>query len=366
MSHFTVLVKVDKDRLEKHDGNLEAAVGELLAPYQENNMGDCPREYMEFNDVEDEYREEFETKTVEVVVTPDGEMLYPWDTRFNHPVEGDPFEKKRVIPDDCVVKEITMKEKFGDFDTFMQEWAGYRERNPETGKYGYWENPNKKWDWWQIGGRWRGMLRLKEGAPATYGERSAVCVMSAERDGDPEGYLKDDPHMSDIARVGDIDFEGMDLEVDLKIDDWWPKYQKYLAIKRDEAKDDEGFLMFDIPHTLQNLGIIKCVEPRKPMVDADGKPVLDENGRQEWTKGRFEEREVTLGEFKTDYRHHWEFGTYAVVDQNGQWHEKGEMGWWGISSETPESAAEWNKSFMDRWIRHEDPDTMLAVVDCHI
>lgn len=40
MSHFTVGVFIDPKRGKK--------LKELLAPYQENNMGDCPKEYLEF------------------------------------------------------------------------------------------------------------------------------------------------------------------------------------------------------------------------------------------------------------------------------------------------------------------------------
>lgn len=32
------------------------------------------------------------------------------------------------------------------------------------------------------------------------------------------------------------------------------------------------------------------------------------------------------------------FSTYAVVTPDGEWHQKGQMGWWGMSSETPEEA----------------------------
>lgn len=31
----------------------------------------------------------------------------------------------------------------------------------ETGKRGWWYNPKTKWDWYSIGGRWSGLLRLK-------------------------------------------------------------------------------------------------------------------------------------------------------------------------------------------------------------
>ena len=32
-----------------------------------------------------------------------------------------------------------------------------------VGAGGYWHNPNARWDWWEIGGRWRGLLRLLPG-----------------------------------------------------------------------------------------------------------------------------------------------------------------------------------------------------------
>ncbi|MGV6946979.1 hypothetical protein [Sphingobacterium kyonggiense] len=31
-------------------------------------------------------------------------------------------------------------------------------------------NPNSKWDWYSLGGRWSGMIKLKEGASGNYGE----------------------------------------------------------------------------------------------------------------------------------------------------------------------------------------------------
>ena len=77
MSHFAVLVFA-KDEQE--------AI-RLMAPYQENNMGDCPKQFLKF------------------------------------------FEDEEY-----------------DFD-------------PETGKRGYWENPNAKWDYY----RQRKYLRTKNG-----------------------------------------------------------------------------------------------------------------------------------------------------------------------------------------------------------
>lgn len=117
MSHFTVGVFTKTGTMEE--------VEKLLAPFQENNMGDCPKEFLEF--VEDE-----------------------------------------------------------DFDL-----------DEETGKYGYWENPNAKWDWYQVGGRWNGLIILKDGCSGEKGERSWASRQSGE-----DEY--------DSARVRDIDFAEME------------------------------------------------------------------------------------------------------------------------------------------------------------
>ena len=39
-----------------------------------------------------------------------------------------------------------------------------------TGRRGYWQNPNAKWDWYVIGGRFRGKLRLRGGGRSDYAE----------------------------------------------------------------------------------------------------------------------------------------------------------------------------------------------------
>lgn len=65
-----------------------------------------------------------------------------------------------------------MAEKFPDFvgktrleayennlDKFASEFHEYEKHE---NMYGYWKNPNSKWDWYQIGGRWRGFFPVKK------------------------------------------------------------------------------------------------------------------------------------------------------------------------------------------------------------
>lgn len=60
------------------------------------------------------------------------------------------------------------------------------------------------------------------------------------------------------------------------------------------------------------------------------------------------------------------FSTWAVVTPNGEWHEKGEIGWFALSNETHEEAVDWELHFRERFIDAADPDWRVTIVDCHI
>ena len=54
---------------------------------------------------------------------------------------------------------------------------------------------------------------------------------------------------------------------------------------------------------------------------------------------------------------------FAIL-HDGEWMEKGEMGWWGISDDKY-TKDDWAKFFKD-FIEKLDPETEITVVDCHI
>ena len=61
------------------------------------------------------------------------------------------------------------------------------------------------------------------------------------------------------------------------------------------------------------------------------------------------------------------FSTYAVLTPDGEWHEPGKMGWWGISSASDKEQEEWDKTFFDKYIEpYNDDDHIMVIVDCHI
>lgn len=342
MSHFTVMVKVPNKMVVEL--GLEDAVAEQLARYQENNMGDCPEEFLEWNDVEEEYKEQFETEETEFILTPDGQLTWPWD--YKHAVDGDPFKKEEVIPEGYQRVTRPIKEKYESFERFMEEYAGCEP--DEQGRYGYYENPNARWDWYQIGGRWQGALRLKEAAVmegnAKKGEPSLLAMMNEKRAKQTLDRLND-PHCADVAQFKDIDWEGMDADTDNQIHEF---YKDVEEIRRLEAAGEQigADLSFGARYTAIDAGLVNRE---------------DEKGLFTTMKTTFTEEDLLR-----DYRFHWEWSTYAVIDEKGEWHEKATMGWFGCDNGDQDDTRAWRKFFRRDHLDNTDPDTWIVIVDCHI
>ena len=63
-------------------------------------------------------------------------------------------------------ENLTVQPPYGEF--VEDEECEY----DETAKAkGYWCNPNAKWDYWEIGGGWRGLLKL---LPGKTGRRNTI------------------------------------------------------------------------------------------------------------------------------------------------------------------------------------------------
>jgi len=121
MSHFTVMVIGDDPELQ-------------LEPYDENL--DTP-EYSR-GEVSDEDREQF--------------LQFYKERDTNNELEDKSFEEIYKIHGDDWNRNAWRPDENGVF----QEYSNY--------------NPKSKWDWYQLGGRWSGLIKLKEGAEGIEGE----------------------------------------------------------------------------------------------------------------------------------------------------------------------------------------------------
>jgi hypothetical protein len=58
------------------------------------------------------------------------------------------------------------------------------------------------------------------------------------------------------------------------------------------------------------------------------------------------------------------FPPFCYTDEDGEWFEKGEMGWWGVAfDEQPEDT--WLNQFKD-YLKEVDSDCLVTVIDFHI
>lgn len=77
-----------------------------------------------------------------------------------------------------------------------------------------------------------------------------------------------------------------------------------------------------------------------------------------------ETNEALVGEVDWDYMLEHKFPPFCYTDEDGEWFEKGEMGWWGVAfDEQPEDT--WLNQFKD-YLNEVDSDCLVTVIDFHI
>ncbi len=272
MSHFVVGVI--------RDLKTDQTVDELLEPYMENCAGTPDYKYMEFYDVEEKCRLNYETDTINMLRSPDDKIVFSWSKEVPKTEAGD------EVPEGWVKIKMPAKVMYPTFEDYIENFCGY-EKDPVEDRYGYWQNPNAKWDWWVIGGRW-------------------------------DGYFDG----TNVINVRDYD-TSIDIEVYNTRYKEWKEWEDGKEFSFDENYD---FAFY------------------KP----------------EYLKSLYKNAE-TYARFKATP---W---MRAIVTPDGEWHEVGEMGWWGCSDETGDDMLDWVDHFAERFILpYSNGDYKITAVDCHI
>lgn len=156
MSHFSLAVLSDGTR----------TVDELMAPYQEDTGGNVPREYLEFYDETNEYMDDWENGDWEFYFDPDFRRMVHdshgdyRQTRLLNAYDGDfctdldrPWScESYAVPEGWRCVRIPHRLMYPTFESFMREHECVEPDH--NGRYGYWQNPNGKWDWCKVGGYW--------------------------------------------------------------------------------------------------------------------------------------------------------------------------------------------------------------------
>lgn len=150
--------------------------------------------------------------------------------------------------------------------------------------------------------------------------------------------------------------------------DWYViggRWNGCLPIKNEE-KPSEGLDAYedDIPN---NCCKIKDLELRREASEEELKE-MQERYEEMITKGNWFKPEYYKQKYPTfeAYKdNELEFSTYALLTSDGEWVEPGEMGWFGMSSASPEEEANFINIFRDK-LGKENPENYFVLVDCHI
>lgn len=296
MTHFRVMVVVDKG------DNVES----IMAPYQKNNMGDCPKEYLEFVDETDELIKNYNQ----------GRKL--WFDKNGNMYKSQVWSKegiKFLYKVRMIVNDFDYSEYYYLNENENNEWNiphGFYEgivpwkyfttlhdylsdgQLEVNGRYGYMYNPNSKWDYYSI---------------------LDTDFRSAVNDVNNSEKLKNDAIRN--------------YKIWEKEKDKWNEFQE----SKDTARREE---------------------------------ILDNLDTDDWLfLGSLEERHLenlnkSLKEYIEWYSRPVAY-THAIVDKNG-WIEEGEVGWFGsIKKEINDWDTMWNEYF-----NSISKESNVVLVDCHV
>lgn len=303
MSHFTVLV-IGNDP-EKQ-----------LAPFHEFECTGVDDEYVQNVDQTEEARAEWESHKED----------YPTLREFVEGWYGRPIYEE----DETLAQSITDEEAKYGYAVFKGDQIIKLIRRT---------NPNSKWDWYLLGGRWSGFLKLKTGAN---GERGSPGLMTEAAP----------PDYADQALKRDIDVEGMRNEAEKKAAAHYDKVHAVIA--------GRGFMTW---------AEIKEKYPEDPDHDQwreayHAQPVIKDLAKSK-VLGLFEDIEtfaVPREQYLKSARDE-AISTFAVI-KDGKWYERGEMGWWACVTNNKDSD-DWQQEF-NALLEDLPDDTLLSVFDCHI
>lgn len=265
-----------------------------------------------------------------LVITSDGDYakaLAPFDEN----IVVEPYIRK--TKEDCINEILEYKDKYDNNDEhfnrtwFEEKWGSINfedheeifKKYKEYHDYDDWDgdniistyNPKSKWDWYSLGGRWKGTLKLKEGAKVIKESETSWTNLTEEVE---EGY-------TDFAQVKDVDFTPNLKNVE--------HYKRFWEINVENSP-------------------------------------LQENEKEEDFRSFYNARyyKDTYGTVENYIDDMCNLKTYAILN-HGEWIEPGAMGWWGINTSTKDSNAVYRQVYKDI-IKNLNPEDYLAVVDCHI
>jgi hypothetical protein len=212
----------------------------------------------------------------------------------------------------------------------------------------YCGNCQSKWDWYVIGGRWRGFFKLKPDAEGIRGTHYAGEAA-------PEGT-------ADQALKSAIDFEGMFKDAEEAAIKRWESAMKIFGEEPENESHADMRGRLKAPHIEDDEIRAKYwKQPRCILWNEARTEMADDFPFQGWSASP--DDFLTTKEKYVENAKGGVIAPYAML-KDGEWVGKGEMGWFGMSNDTVEEA-DWNARVKEL-IDELPDDTQLTLVDCHV
>jgi len=162
MSHFSVFVigePIDSqlDPYWELDLPQDVAKEDPRAEFNvEVKNSDLEKYYKDFFKGRNKYEEEYEQQIKDYRSMSDEMFRIKWDiTNKKYIPTLEHLEEHRKVTQEYMKEYINP-------ESLIREFESYQYDEKEDG-WGYYSNPNAKWDWYSIGGRWSGILPGKNG-----------------------------------------------------------------------------------------------------------------------------------------------------------------------------------------------------------
>lgn len=309
MSHFVITVLLPKDT-----ENIDETTAKLLAPYDENMEVELYDtvcyciDSQKRNWVQDQLADHFGFNFGElrdVFNRWRDEGKFPQRGEFNEETGDSENEEAVTKAWQAHIKPWNDKEKELQAIVETMEWNGQADCDECTGagKHPSTYNPLSKWDCWVKGGRWNGFFLTDydpKNNPNNF-ETCTICGGTGERHN----------HIGD-GKCNSCDGKGTRL----KWSDW----------------EDEGGNVVPVPAVLDLMANAKKKSNRPINI------IVNASSENEFTP-------------------------FAMITPDGKWHERGDMGWFGMVSNEKDRNA-WSQTCKELYEKYADH--IAVVCDLHI
>jgi len=387
MSHFSVMVITAEKPTQEN-------LSKVLAPWHEFECTGTDDEFVQDLDQTADLRARYATDERAMLRAPDGTLHGAYEERFyreqtaEERAKADTFDrgrKVRVVPEGYVEERVptrdlvSFRQYVEDEDCDRIVPFGSEPDTADAHKFGYVlltadgdvyrvirrTNPNAKWDWWSVGGRWGGMLApdYDPHADPANKETCFLCAGTGTRtDMDVAGgcngcagtglrlkHASDWRQLGNEAQIRDIPIAALREAAGRRAGERWDRLAAIVA-----GRTIPDFDALREAHGAKDARDIYWADPVMKDLQAAGEHFLKKRDLDEIRGTR--QAAVERGRRSA-------LTPFAVV-KDGQWHERGSMGWFAMVSDEKDPDA-WERE-VSALFDSLSPDTWVAVIDCHI